>query len=57
MSRTRCEGIGKKAVPADVYELYPACPDCGREFSAQGRKAQRRYAGAWRSIPLHYVER
>lgn len=61
-----CEGIGKHAAGRDG-SVYPHCPDCGREFSAQGRKATARLASSaraagsetgnpWIAIPKHYVE-
>lgn len=49
----KCEGSGRKPVAAEIW-VYPACPECGKEFSAQGRKASARMGDVWRrGCPLH----
>lgn len=53
--RVRCEGsLCPPANRPSAQFLTPLCSMCGREFSGQGRKANRRYKDAWRSIPMHY---
>lgn len=56
MARKRCVGTGQPAMQREG-SVYPYCPACGKEFSAQGRVAQRRFANAWASVPSHYCER
>jgi hypothetical protein len=56
MTKALCEGTGKEGVHGSGSTLYAHCPDCGREFSAQGRKAQARSGNPWLSIPKHYTE-
>lgn len=43
----QCLGVGQKPVPAASEALYPACPVCGKEFSAQGRKHRYNRANWW----------
>lgn len=50
--RSLCPG---SRLPA-AGTIYPLCQLCGREFSAQGRKAQARLGNAWQRIPPHFVE-
>jgi len=52
MTKTKCEGTGKPGVRG--ANGYAHCPACGREFSAQGRKAQARMGNPWLAIPQHY---
>jgi hypothetical protein len=52
--KTQCEGTGQHGVPHTENPIYPACPVCGREFSAQGRKAQARLGNPWQSVPRHF---
>jgi uncharacterized Zn finger protein (UPF0148 family) len=53
MARKQCPGTGQPAV-ARPGSVYPYCPHCGEEMAAQGRKAQQRYANAWRQVPRHF---
>lgn len=52
MTKRLCEGTGKQGVHGDNSIIYPHCPDCGREFSAEGRK--HRFRNPWLAIPKHY---
>jgi hypothetical protein len=54
MTRVLCPGTGRPGEGSPALVYYPHCPVCGREFSAQGRKAQARLGNAWESIPRHY---
>jgi hypothetical protein len=49
-----CSGTGSAGVSV-AYSIYPHCPSCGREFSAQGRKAMARLGNPWQAVPKHYV--
>ena len=58
MARKLCAGTGQPAVRGiGRFDVYPHCSVCGKELAAQGRKAQRRYANAWREAPRHYAEK
>ena len=60
MTRVLCPGIGSRGVRSRSSVLYPECPVCGKEFSAQGRKAYARlvrYGNPWETIPRHYKEK
>lgn len=51
--RTKCEGTGQKPVVSQI--VYPACPVCGQEFSAAGRKHRWNRTNIWLTgIPAHY---
>lgn len=56
MKKTQCEGSGKPGVAGNGSVLYARCAHCGREFSAQGRKAQARMGNPWLAIPKHYAK-
>lgn len=49
--KAKCDGSGK---PGIAKGFYPHCPECGREFSAQGRKAQARLGNPWLAVPVHF---
>lgn len=53
-SRRQCPGVGQPGKRSDGG--YPACPVCGREFCAQGRKARARLGNCWAKIPRHFRE-
>lgn len=53
--RTICEGTGEKPVESAASFLYPACPICGKEFSAQGRRHRYAQQNWWLvGCPRHY---
>jgi len=53
---TWCPGTGKRGIGgAGDRSIYAHCPDCGREFSAQGRQGQARLGDPWKSIPRHFA--
>lgn len=49
---TLCSGSGQPGTRG--VDSYPCCPVCGREFGAQGRKAQARLGNCWAAVPRHY---
>lgn len=57
MTTSKCQGSGQKGRPSAASLIYPACQVCGREFSAQGRKANARIGNAWERIPAHMTRK
>jgi len=53
--KLKCNGTGMKPIAKDI--LYPCCPICGKEFSAQGKKHRYNKGNIWiDGCPTHFTE-